>query len=57
MANMNVGTEIYYPVPLHQQECFEFLNTDSQTMIQTEIAADDVLSLPIFPELTKAEQR
>ena len=56
LADVDVGSEIYYPVPVHQQECFEFLATDSSTMVETEKAALEVLSLPIFPELTQAEQ-
>ena len=57
MADMNVSTEIYYPVPMHQQECFEYLNVESETMGQTELAALQVLALPIFPELEKSELR
>ena len=57
LADKNVASEIYYPVPLHQQECFEYLDVDSESMIQTEQASREVLALPIFPELTKQEQR
>ena len=57
LADMNVASEIYYPIPLHQQACFRYLNVDPETMVQTEQAAQEVLALPIFPELTKREQR
>ena len=56
LAEMNVGSEVYYPVPLHQQECFKHLKVDPAAMIETSRAAGEVLSLPIFPELTEAEQ-
>lgn len=56
LAKRNVGSEVYYPVPLHQQECFEYLNVSPGSLPETEKAAAEVLSLPIFPELTFAEQ-
>ena len=57
LAEMQVGSEIYYPIPLHQQECFEYLSTPEGSLVETEKAADEVLALPIYPELTIAEQR
>ena len=56
LAAMNVGSEIYYPVPMHQQECFLDVPIEMGSLTQTERAAAEVLSLPIFPELTSAEQ-
>jgi dTDP-4-amino-4,6-dideoxygalactose transaminase len=56
LAKRNVGSEVYYPVPLHQQECFEHLNVPLGSLAETEKAAAEVLSLPIYPELTCAEQ-
>jgi dTDP-4-amino-4,6-dideoxygalactose transaminase len=53
---MNVGSEVYYPVPLHQQECFASLKENNVDLVETDRAAEEVLSLPIFPELTAAEQ-
>ncbi|MEM8668268.1 MAG: DegT/DnrJ/EryC1/StrS family aminotransferase [Planctomycetota bacterium] len=56
MAEQGVGSEIYYPVPMHLQKCFEYLNVDGSTLPETEKASQEVLNLPIFPSLTEAEQ-
>ena len=44
-------------MPLHQQECFSALDVDAGTLAITERAAKEAIALPIFPELTEAEQQ
>ena len=56
MQEQNVGTEIYYPIPLHLQECFTKLGYQAGSLPATESASEEILHLPIFPGLTEAEQ-
>lgn len=55
MTKKNINTAIYYPLPLHQQPCFSYLDYGKCSFSNTELISQEVLSFPVYPEMRREE--
>lgn len=57
LTENGVGTEIYYPIPLHLQKCFDYLGHNPDDCPESRRAASETLAIPIYPELSEAQRQ
>lgn len=56
LKSRGVGSKVYYPIPLHRQECFSYLGYTEGEFSESEKAARETMALPAYPELTEEQQ-
>jgi len=55
LLEKGISTAVYYPIPLHEQQCFRYLGYKSGDFPETERACEEVLALPVYPELPREQ--
>ena len=50
-----IGTEVYYPVPMHLQDCFSYLGFRAGAFPESEGAANETFAIPVYPEVSEAQ--
>ena len=56
LTDKGIGNEVYYPVPFHKQDCFQYLDYAQGQFLEAENAAEQTIAVPIYPELTHEMQ-
>ena len=57
LSERGIATAVYYPIPLHEQECFKYLGYKTGDLTESELACKEVLALPVYPELSEEQVR
>ena len=57
LQKKGIGTEVYYPVPMHLQECFAYLGQKAGAFPESERAAKETVAIPVYPEVSEQQQK